>query len=497
VARTTTTSTRRAEALRLHDSVAGLRDDVRAEAAGLLGRWRPLIERDEFVASAANLADYIALRHHDLRNLQLELMPFGLSSLGRCEARVMPSLDAVIAALAALAGESDDERPGAPDADVFFEGHALLNRQSEAALGPTPPGRAVRIMVTLPTEAATDFELVRDLSAAGMDTARINCGHDDSAAWAEMVALVRQAASETGRPCRVCFDLSGPRSRVEATTIPEDARLVRGDRVLMIPGEPPAQSEWADQFQCSIREIFDSLRNGAPVWINDGKLGLTVERRLAEGILLRVTQARAKGEHLRRDRALNFPETELRIEPLTEKDLSDLDAIVPLADIVGYSFVQRPGDIVSLEAELARRGASPSMALIAKVETAAAIQNLPELIVQGAGARPLAIMIARGDLMVEVGHRRMAEMQEELLWLCEAAHVPVIWATQVLDNFVKKGVRNRAELTDAAMAERAECVMLNKGSYVRDAVGLLADVLGRMEGHQFKKASRMRALHSW
>jgi pyruvate kinase len=137
------------------------------------------------------------------------------------------------------------------------------------------------------------------------------------------------------------------------------------------------------------------------------------------------------------------------------------------------------------------------MALIAKVETAAAIQNLPELIVQGAGARPLAIMIARGDLMVEVGHRRMAEMQEELLWLCEAAHVPVIWATQVLDNFVKKGVRNRAELTDAAMAERAECVMLNKGSYVRDAVGLLADVLGRMEGHQFKKASRMRALHSW
>ncbi len=109
--------------------------------------------------------------------------------------------------------------------------------------------------------------------------------------------------------------------------------------------------------------------------------------------------------------------------------------------------------------------ARPRSGLIAKVETSLAVANLPELIVQGAGRQPLAIMIARGDLAVEVGSRRMAEIQEELLWLCEAAHVPVIWATQVLDNFVKKGARHRAELTDAAMAERAECVMLNKGPY--------------------------------
>ena len=91
----------------------------------------------------------------------------------------------------------------------------------------------------------------------------------------------------------------------------------------------------------------------------------------------------------------------------------------------------------------------------------------------------------------------MAEIQEELLWICEAAHVPVIWATQVLDNLVKKGVRHRAEMTDAAMAERAECVMLNKGPFAVDAVRLLDDLLARMEGHQFKKASRMRALRTW
>jgi pyruvate kinase len=106
----------------------------------------------------------------------------------------------------------------------------------------------------------------------------------------------------------------------------------------------------------------------------------------------------------------------------------------------------------------------------------------------------MAVMIARGDLAVEIGHGRLAEMQEELLWLCEAAHAPVIWATQVLDTFVHKGVHARGELTDAAMAERAECVMLNKGPFVVDAVKTLDEVLGRMEGHQAKKTSRMRAL---
>ena len=106
-------------------------------------------------------------------------------------------------------------------------------------------------------------------------------------------------------------------------------------------------------------------------------------------------------------------------------------------------------------------------------------------------------MIARGDLLVEIGYRRLAEMQEEILWLCEAACVPVIWATQVLDEFVKTGIPTRAEITDAAMAERADCVMLNKGPHVVRAVEVLAELLPLMEAHQTKKTSRMRALHTW
>jgi len=105
-------------------------------------------------------------------------------------------------------------------------------------------------------------------------------------------------------------------------------------------------------------------------------------------------------------------------------------------------------------------------------------------------------MSARGDLAAEIGYERLAEVQEELLWR-EATHVPAIWATQVLESLVKTGIPTRAELTDAAMAERAECVMLNKGPHILDRVDTLIDVIVRMEAHQRKKTSRLRALESW
>jgi len=105
------------------------------------------------------------------------------------------------------------------------------------------------------------------------------------------------------------------------------------------------------------------------------------------------------------------------------------------------------------------------------------------------------VMIARGDLVVECGFERLAEVQEEILWLCEAAHVPVIWATQVLETLAKEGRPSRAEITDAAMGLRAECVMLNKGPYVVSAVRVLDDILRRMHAHQAKKRSMLRELH--
>ncbi|MGZ5025158.1 MAG: pyruvate kinase, partial [Chthoniobacterales bacterium] len=175
-------------------------------------------------------------------------------------------------------------------------------------------------------------------------------------------------------------------------------------------------------------------------------------------------------------------------------DIADLSFVVKHADIVGLSFVRRAEDVAALQAELARLGAS-DMGVVLKIETQTAFEHLPAILLQAMKGRHVGVMIARGDLAVECGWERLAEAQEEILWVCEAAHVPVIWATQVLESLAKKGAPSRAEITDAAMGERAECVMLNKGPHLVQAVRVLDNILSRMEAHQSKKTARLRRLH--
>ena len=481
---------------RLLDELVDLRDHVTAEGDELFALWRPALARRAFVPSAFNLAHYVALRRRDLRPLQEQLMPLGLSSLGRCEARVLPNLDAVIASLAAVTGADASKTYSRPRPAAFYRGSRLLERHTTAVFGPTPANRQVRIMVTLPTEAAKDYQFVHDLVQRGADVVRINSAHDTPSDWAGMAANARRASVETGRLCKVLIDLQGPRARTGTVAGPADGVSVHvGDRIRLLAGQPDPASE-IPQVECSLPEVVAQLEPGHEVCIDEGKIRLITEERENCWALLRVTHVGSKGR-IRPGKGLNFPDTELRLDPLTSKDLADLETVAREADIVGYSFVQSARDIAHLQEELAVRAPGRTIAISAKIETASAIRHLPEIIVQGAGVQPLAVMIARGDLAVEIGFARLAEMQEEILWLCEAAHVPVVWATSVLDTFVRKGTQSRAEMTDAAMAERAECVMLNKGAYVLDAVTILDDVLGRMEGHQAKKTSRLRALHAW
>jgi pyruvate kinase len=179
---------------------------------------------------------------------------------------------------------------------------------------------------------------------------------------------------------------------------------------------------------------------------------------------------------------------------LTPKDIDDLPFIVRNADLVAYSFVRHAEDIFHLQERLAELDAH-QLGLILKIETRQAFDELPKLLLACMRGGPFGVMIARGDLAVECGFERMAEVQEEILWICEAAHAPVIWATQVLESLAKTGMASRAEVTDAAMSERAECVMLNKGPFIREAVSTLDNILRRMQAHQSKKRAMLRPLH--
>ena len=483
----------------LLDTLRQLRQSVDEKGRQVYEKWRPNITRRSFKISALNLAHYLILRHHDLRPIQRSLMPLGLSSLGRCEGRVMENLDATIAALGSICQADSESLPQRPSTRAFFRGERLLDRQTQELLGESSSERRVRIMVTLPSDAAENYEFFIKILQRGVNCVRINCAHDSPKEWEAMIDNLRWAESETGKSCKLLMDLGGIQPRTADVIAPENEnRLHLGDRLFMSKNPPQPDDEFSFQTRCTIPEILDQVKEGDTVWIDDGQLGTRVESVREDGVVLEVIQARPKkGEKLKNDKGMNFPDTEVYFDSLTEKDLQDLDFIAAHTDIVGYSFVQEASDIKRLQQELKERNPGHEIGLIAKIETQAAIKNLPELIVQAAGRQPFGVMIARGDLAVQIGYQRLAEMQEEIMWMCEAAHIPVIWATQVLENLAKTGIPSRSEVTDAAMAQRSECVMLNKGPFIEQAVTILDDVLLRMQAHQMKKTPQLRALHSW
>lgn len=244
---------------------------------------------------------------------------------------------------------------------------------------------------------------------------------------------------------------------------------------------------------CTLPEVFADMRPGQRILFDDGQITGRIVEVNSRQALIEIMATKRGGGKLRPDKGINLPDTDLNLAALTEKDVQDLEFIVEHADMVGYSFVRRPDDIRRLQAELDRLGRS-AMPIVLKIENRQAFTNLPPLLLAAMRCPLVGVMIARGDLAVECGWERLAEVQEEILWMCEAAHVPVVWATQVLEGLAKEGIPTRAEITDAAMSVRAECVMLNKGPHILKALQVLDDFLKRMRDHQNKKRPLLRRL---
>ena len=566
-------------------------------------------------ASARNLLHYLALRRHDLRQSQPTLAAHGLSSLGRTESHVGSGVASVLKVLHTLEGVAWDDSLS-PAFLTIDDGEALLTAHTDALFGPCP-GRSVRIMVTMPSEAATDYLLVRDLVAAGMDCMRINCAHDDASVWDRMIEHLARAKRELRRDCRVCIDIAGPKLRTgpiepgrpvlkikphrdelgrvatpasvalvpashagslnehvdavlpvadhllscvnngdtlefqdargrrrrlsvrklvdgvafaemdrtayvtpgtelrlqrdDVVTKGQVARVPRvdqflvlhvGDTLVLTPDSVVGRPAVCDargqvlvpaQIGITLAQVFDDVRPGEAVWFDDGKIGGVVRAVEPGRITVAITHARPGGDKLRSEKGVNLPDTNLHLDALTEKDLEDLVFIAKRADMVGYSFVRGEADVQRLQQRLAELNAG-HLGIILKIETRQAFEELPKLLLASMRTGRFGVMIARGDLAIECGYERMAEVQEEILWIAEAAHTPVIWGTQVLESLAKSGVPSRAEVTDAAMSERAECVMLNKGPFIRDAVRTLDDILQRMQAHQTKKRAMLRPL---
>jgi pyruvate kinase len=591
----------------VREELAAIHAEMLAQDSNLLARVHPDL-RD----SASNLLHYLVLRRHDLRPLQLRLAELGLSSLGRAESYVLACVEAVLRNVCVLL-----DRPvgdSLAHASVHFaSGQRLLSEHTKALLGPTVPGHAARIMVTMPSEAAHEYTLVHALLQKGMNCMRINCAHDDAGTWARMIENLRRSERALGLSCKVAMDLAGPKLRTGAlipgpkvvkvrprrdvfgkaieaarvwltadsspTAPPSTAdasipvasswigKLNPGDRIevqdargnhrslrvvdcteqgcwaeatqtiYLRPGIPlrhrgtesaigdlpplentlhlhsgdllrimrdgsagrPATYDSAGKvltpasIGCTLPEVFDRVRSGEPIWFDDGNIGGVVEKVEPSHAVARITQTGIGGKKLRADKGINLPESDLDLAAMTAKDIEDLDFVAQHADIVQLSFANTAADVEALQQHLtSRSGRLPGIVL--KIETRRGFERLPDMLLTAMRWPSCGVMIARGDLAVECGFERLAEVQEEILWICEAAHVPAIWATQVLETLAKAGMPSRAEITDAAMGHRAECVMLNKGPHVVKAVETLVDILTRMEAHQAKKRSMLRRL---
>ncbi len=454
---------------------------------------------EEHRGGAINLVHYLALREDDRRPLQDRLSRMGLSSLGRAEAHVMPSLDAVHHLLQVFHGSPVQ----APNPAAYNLATQRLEHHTKALLGLRPEHRPTRIMVTLPPEVVDQADLLRSYFDAGMNCARINCAHDNAGKWQQMIDRLREAQRGTGRNCRIMMDLAGPKLRTgrtgegdpEAHDSPtftvkegETIELMAED----IIGYPASDGNPA-RISCTLPLVFKNTECGERVLFHDGRIETVIREVHQDRLVLEVRRTPPREGILRANQGINFPDSTLNFSGLTPQDLLDLDVIARHADAVALSFVNTDHDVNLLIAEL-RRQQAERLGLVIKVETRHAFESLPRILMAAMQHPSCGVMIARGDLAVEVGMERLAEVQEEILWLCEAARIPVIWATQVLENLSRKGMASRAEVTDAAMAERAECAMLNRGMMATQAIASLDEILTRMASHMSKKSPRLRRL---
>ena len=557
-----------------------------------------------YLESAKNLLHYSAIRNFDLREIQMNLKQLGLSRLANAEGNILESLVNTHNLLKLILHE--DKTFVQNGQHAIGNGQRMLDKHTQALFPNPATNRRVRIMVTMPTEASTNYQLVLDMVRNGMDCARINCAHDSAEVWKSIVEHIRKASDECGTQVRIAMDLAGPKIRTGAlqegpkvkkfrpkrnvegiVESPSLVVLVPENRVDQEPNAIPISLEWIKSVQigdkftledsrgktrklrvveinddrislhcqktiyiktgmrlissrgsmpegiigelppvdsfipvntghilhvtgdnsigvlpefdangelikpgsisCQPSSLTTKVKVGEPILFDDGKIDGIIKEVHKDFFEVEIIKARQGGAKLKSEKGINFPTLDLGYSGLTQKDREDLKFIAQYVDIVNFSFVNTEKDVEELLEALEHLGVKDKIGVILKIETRFAYGNLTKILLKAMNTHPVGVMIARGDLALEVGWEHMGKVQEEILSICSAAHVPVVWATQVLEGLAKNGVPSRSEITDIASSLRAECVMLNKGPYINEAISLLDKTLESMEKLHSKK----------
>lgn len=576
-----------------------------------------------------NVQHFARLQADDARHIVAQLRAVGIRVSD--QAPVADQLRAAKTLVQNLGGQSSDDGGAEGESYDITRLAAAIERSQEqlasnssALLGEPRDGMPSCVMVTLPTEAADDPDLVQSFADAGMDIARINCAHDTPEAWRAMAANVRAASTRVGRDIKISMDLPGPKLRVGAiepgpriartrVTRTKTGRILTPSKLWItpfdhnattpapvpegLPGRPTlaiqVDPEWlqtvnegdelsmldargskrymtvhkvtdegvlaygrrnvylangslvACQYiktrihgigrseqrvhvdvgsrltltsdptptdptddipavNCGEPQAIRSLDVGSIVLFDDAKIecevtsvtragekdaeGNTAEYDSAE---LVAVHTREGGKNLREGRGIHFPGIHVPLPAMTDEDRAILPEIVRTADIIAPSYVRSAEDLTeildAIEKEIdvaASENEDPAavsarirnLGVMLKIESEECYNDLPNVVTELLRHRNSGVMIARGDLAMELGFSRMSEAREQIMDVANAAHIPTIFATQVLETMAKSGLPSRAEITDADVALRTQGVMLNKGTHIPDAINILNSI---------------------
>ncbi|MCB1932671.1 MAG: pyruvate kinase [Candidatus Accumulibacter sp.] len=334
--------------------------------------------------------------------------------------------------------------------------------------------RRTKIVATIGPATATPSTL-RRLLEAGVDVVRLNAAHSDMQTHSNNARLVRELAGELGRSVGVLVDMPGPKIRTG---------LVAGDEVELEGGQEFVLSGIDDgigdarHVSTTLPDLAQWARAGDEVYLADGAIVLRVLDAVGRDVRTEVV----RGGTLRSRKGMHLPRAEAHVEPFTARDALALEmAIAAKVDFLGLSFVRRAEDVERVRTMLPKRGMRP--ALVPKIETAAAIENLAGII----GAAD-AVMVARGDLGIQMPARRVPLLQKEIIRACNMAGKPVITATQMLESMTRSPLPTRAEVNDVANAvlDGTDALMLSEetavGLYPCETVRMMSEVAESAEG---------------
>lgn len=435
------------------------------------------IEQSEHL-SLLNMQHYLNLRKYDFASLQDDLTKVGLSSFGRSQAHMEASVNVALTMLARALGKEIE--PSEPLLG-YDASHAIMDRNAEIF---STSSDKTKIMITVPSDFNERW--FSDLAQEGVHLFRINTAHDDPKAWKKMADGIKKASNDL----KIYVDLAGPKIRTSLEKSkkngkPKKIKLFCGELLLirssLFDSKPKPTHKCDAIIGCTLEKMGSLVQVGDKVFLDDGKVELVIEQIIGEDILCRVLTRSDEGCKIKDEKGINFPNSDIAVRAICDHDKEVIAKIAEYADIIGISFAQTPEDITDLIDELDRLGKKGKIGIVAKIETKKGVENLPKILETLIRYGHSGVMIARGDLAIEIGFENLAYMQEEILDLCTAAHMPVILATQVLENKMKTNIPSRAEISDVAFAHKAECVMLNKGDYAVETIKILTTIFAQMD----------------